>query len=242
MVMAPNPDSAVLHRQKHVNYWLRCLKTLLPTEYTSNDSNRMILAFFVLSALDVLNVLHTHTKPFEREQYIEWIYQSQHSEGGFGGSPPSKRETEDDEGRWDLASLPSTYFALATLGILGNDLKRVRKEQCLRWLKRLQRPDGSFGEMMVDGLDERHQIDSGSRDVRYCYWAAGVRWILQGLLGGNSVEGSAECQEDIDVDALVGFIRASEVRLPIAHCSIFTLLFPCSPPPPPTQPQLMDFA
>ncbi|PQE03438.1 hypothetical protein CJF30_00005427 [Rutstroemia sp. NJR-2017a BBW] len=39
---------------KHVKYWHRCLNSLLPTAYTSTDSTRMTLGFFILSALDLL--------------------------------------------------------------------------------------------------------------------------------------------------------------------------------------------
>ena len=194
-------SSTQLNHPKHVKYWLRCLRTLLPTEYTSNDSNRMVLAFFILSALDVLGVLQTHVKSEERQRYIQWIYDSQHHLGGFRGSPlprilPSTSETRE---RLEPATLPSTYFALASLAILRDDLDRVNKLPSLDWLARLQRDDGSFGEMLTGpdgGVDE-------ARDVRYCYWATGIRWILR--------DPGHDSARDIDVDALVGYIKSSEV-------------------------------
>lgn len=200
-----DPPAAELEHAKHVKYWLRCLRTLLPTEYTSNDSNRMILAFFILSALDVLGVLQQHTQPAEREQYIQWVYDSQHVKGGFCGSPPppppsTEQSSSGSARHWEPSTLPSTYFALVNLAILGDDLGRVRKVEGLDWLRRLQRKDGSFGEMLGEDDD-----NGGRRDVRYCYWAAGVRWILR--------DPTHEEVEDIDVDALLGFVRSSKVWL-----------------------------
>src|SRR5579871_3979238 len=43
-------------KDRHINYWQRCLKSLLPNDYTSTDSSRVLLGFFILSALDILGV------------------------------------------------------------------------------------------------------------------------------------------------------------------------------------------
>ena len=207
MASALKPVQFELEKNKHISYWLRCLKALLPTEYTSGDSNRMFLAYLVLSALDLLDVLQACTQVEERRQFKEWIYRSQHPNGGFCGSPmmlegQSKQDTAGVS--WDYATLPSTYFALVLLGILGDDLKEVRKPECLNWLYNLQREDGSFGEM----LEGDGQV-GGRRDVRYCYWAAGVRWVLRGQSRPRK-----ECVlSDIDVDAVVKYINSSQVRL-----------------------------
>ena len=72
-----------LNKERHIKYWLRCLKSLLPTLYTPYDANRMMLAAFILSALDLLSALHEYTTPDERAGYIEWIYSCQHPDGGF---------------------------------------------------------------------------------------------------------------------------------------------------------------
>jgi geranylgeranyl transferase type-1 subunit beta len=101
----------------------------------------------------------------------------------------------------DPANLPATYFALLSLSFVGglHDVKRI---ECLRWLKRLQREDGSFGEVLgKDGNVE------GGRDMRYCHFASGVRWMLRGDLRLNG----EEAYEDIDVDKMVRHIQAGEV-------------------------------
>ena len=165
----------------------------------------MTLALFTLSALDLLGVLHEETTADERRDWIEWIYLCQHPEGGFRGFTGTDFGDElrnEENQHWDPANLAGTFFALAALAVLGDDFGRVRRRQCLEWLKKLQWEDGSFGEVLGEG----GRIE-GKRDVRYSFLAALVRWILRGEKG--DVDGSVG---DIDVDALAGFITASQVR------------------------------
>lgn len=201
--MSPSitPDTSVFNKERHIKYWLRCLKTFLPTAYTSSDSNRMSLAYFTLAALDLLGVLHSHTTALERAQYVDWIYHCQHPSGGFRGFTGTDLGALRDAGNahWDPANLPATFFALASLLVLGDGLERVRRRECLEWLVRLQRDDGSFGEVLGEG----GRIEGGA-DMRFCNTAAGVRWVLRG--------GAAEGPEDIDVGRLLGYIKATQVR------------------------------
>jgi geranylgeranyl transferase type-1 subunit beta len=199
-----------LHNTKHITYWKRCLRTLLPHQYTSNDSNRMTLAFFIISALDLLG--GEHITSVERNNYVEWIYHCQHPDGGFRGFPGTDfGDRSNNENKvWDPANLPATFFALATLLILGDDLERVQRYKCLRWLKTLQRSDGSFGET----LGENARIEGG-RDMRFTYCATGVRWILRGN-DAVRIDGVG----DIDVEMAVEYVRASEVRFSVLYVAI----------------------
>lgn len=162
----------------------------------------MSLAFFILSALDLLDGLSTNTTPEERADYTSWIYHNQHPKGGFRAFPGTDlgAETTAANEYWDPANLPSTYFALASLLILGDDLSRLDRKACLAWLPTLQRQDGSFGETLVDGEVR------GGYDSRFGYCGSGVRYILRG-----TVEGPLGGQEDINVDKLVECIRLAEV-------------------------------
>lgn len=188
-------DVPVFHKEKHISYWLRCLRTPLPTAYTSNASNRLTLAFFSVSALDLLGVLFARTSPIERAEYIDWIYSCQHSPtGAFCGFPGGERYGEK-------ASLPATYFALSSLCVLGDDLGRVRRMDCLRWLNNMQRKSGSFGETLQDD-----GTIHGGTDTRFGYCAMCIRWILRG-----DVAGPTGGIDDIDVENLVRCIRRSEV-------------------------------
>lgn len=191
---------------RHIKYWTRNLKTFLPAGYTSLDSNRMYLGYFILAALDVLDALTTVSTPEERQDYVDWIYSCQHTSGGFRmwRGADFGELTTDDNIKWDPANVPATYFALVALLTLGDDFKRVKRTEALKWLRLMQREDGSFGETLVEGIIE------GGRDPRLAHCAAGVRYILRGDRGGT-IQIDGETLEDIDVDALVGCIRKAEV-------------------------------
>lgn len=200
----PQVDKSILNRERHIKYWLRCLKTYLPAvHYTSSDSNRVVLAFFIVSALDLLGALYSNTTVAERADYVDWIYRCQHPEGGFRGFTGTNLGAlrSEENAHWDPANLPATYFALAALVILGDDLSRVKRRKCLEWLPRLQRADGSFGETLGEGA-----LIEGGRDMRFCNCAAGVRRILRG--SGGAIDHDIE---DINVEGMVRYIRASEV-------------------------------
>lgn len=204
----PQVDRSVLNKERHIKYWLRCLKTYLPAvHYTSSDSNRVVLAFFIVSALDLLGVLHSNTTAAERADYVDWICRCQHPEGGFRGFTGTNLGglRSQENAHWDPANLPATYFALAALVILGDDLSRVKRRKCLEWLPKLQRADGSFGETLGQGA-----VIEGGRDMRFCNCAAGVRRILRGR--GVALDQDVE---DINVERMVQYIRASEVCLKV---------------------------
>lgn len=90
----------------------------------------------------------------------------------------------------------------------------INRVATLQWLRRLQRPDGSFGEIVYDaaplpGQDKNERsvaVIAGGKDMRYCYLAAAVRWMLRGDLSPSH----PEYVEDIDVPALVAHIRRGQ--------------------------------
>lgn len=200
---------------RHIRYWQRCFRSMLPHHYTSNDSIRLTLGFFILSALDLLSPSSATPliTPEDRTRLRAWILRLQHPHGGFCGSPhhvlPRGFTTRFDADTKSYvardpanANIAATGFALLSLGILaegdGSDaFSRVDRVRTLTWLKRLQRENGSFGEVLTD--DGRV---SGGRDMRYCYIAAIIRSALGGADGDKSL--------DFDVDALVGHIRRAQ--------------------------------
>jgi geranylgeranyl transferase type-1 subunit beta len=117
------------------------------------------------------------------------------------------------------ANIAATTFAVFLLALVAeegeaaeNAFGGVDRVQTLRWLRRLQRSDGSFGEVLaVGGLKENRKEDfvGGGKDMRYCYMAALIRWILR----GDVQEGKPGWVEDIDVEALARYIGASQVRI-----------------------------
>ena len=190
---------ASLNKEKHIRYWLRCLKTHLPTPYTSNEAQRMSLAFFILSALDLLGALHARTTASERTEYADWILRCQHPDGGFRGFTGTMTGDHGRRNEWDAANLAATYFACAALAVLGEGLERVRRNECLEWVRRLQRSNGSFGEGIGKG-----GVVEGAEDMRFCYLAAATRWFLR---WGEDMDEVG----DIDVEGLTAWIEASVV-------------------------------
>lgn len=168
----------------------------------------MYLAYFIVSSCDVLDILKSSTQPNERQEWIDWIYHCQHPKGGFRMWPGTDfgERANAENARWDPANVPATYFALASLLILGDDLKRVRRKETLRWIHLMQREDGSFGETLVEGKQE------GGRDPRLGYCATGVRYILRGGTEPGPLSIDGEVIEDIDIDTYVNCVRSSEVR------------------------------
>jgi geranylgeranyl transferase type-1 subunit beta len=162
----------------------------------------MLFAFFIVSALDLLGLMDGEAKSKitseEKQGWVEWVYHCQHLEGGFRGFTGTILEEGEGNGKgseWDVANLPATFFALCVLLILGDDLTRVSRMKCLNWVKKLQRQDGSFGEVLSSG--ERIE---GGRDLRFCCCAAGVKYIL-------GEEGAGEGDEvGLDEEKMVGYI------------------------------------
>ena len=77
-------------RTRHVKYWQRCYKSVLPHHYTPNDSTRLTLGFFILAALDLLSSSSAAAESLipraERPRLRAWVLSLQHREGGFCGS------------------------------------------------------------------------------------------------------------------------------------------------------------
>jgi geranylgeranyl transferase type-1 subunit beta len=167
------PDPA-FDKKRHVKYWKRCAD-LLPEQYTRGDGSRLSFAFFIIASLDLLDVLETTFPARDRQAWIDWIYSLQVASGGFRGFPGTNlgyRRSQENE-HWDPANLHNTFMGLLTLLILGDDLSRVRRKECLGWVKSLSRPNGSFGEMLGEG-----GIILGKSDLRSVYCAVGIVFIL----------------------------------------------------------------
>ncbi|KAL2757221.1 hypothetical protein ACRALDRAFT_2099553 [Sodiomyces alcalophilus JCM 7366] len=217
-------SNQLLDKQRHLRYWQRCLRTLLPTQYTSHDSTRMALAFFIVAAVDLLSPPASTGEPQiptreDRSKIRTWVLSLQHPGGGFCGSPTHVPPVElsgcagrraearqDPTQQTGTANLAATYFALLLLALAAEGdgrhaLEGVNRRGTLRWLRRLQRPDGSFGEVVLDDGSI-----AGGRDMRYCYLATVIRWCLR----GDAHEGERAWVADIDVDGLVEHIRRGQ--------------------------------
>lgn len=229
---SPSPFEPPLDKPRHLRYWQRCARTLLPHHYTPNDSQRLTLGFFIIAAIDLLSSPEDQKPlltPADRRSLRAWVLSCQHPHGGFCGSPshvfPRAPYDRDAGGN---ANIAATYFALLLLPMLteaehaeGGAYAGVDRAKTLRWLRRLQRVDGdgSFGEVVYElpsfdnnntneGKDEgsRRYMIGGGKDMRYCYLASSIRWMLR----GDVPEGDGAYVEDIDVAALVRHINRSQ--------------------------------
>ncbi|KAF2441347.1 terpenoid cyclases/Protein prenyltransferase [Karstenula rhodostoma CBS 690.94] len=204
--MAPgltrDAEESRLNYAAHIRYWRRNLKTFLPRQYTGNDCNRMTLAAFILSALDILGDLPASLSREERAGYIDWVYSCQLPEGGFRPAPATDlgASRSQENQIWDPFHVAGTFFALLILVNLGDGLENVKRREILQWLTKLQRPDGGFGET----LGEHDRVEGGN-DSRFGFMVAAVRWMLRGNL-----EGPVDGVPDIDVDAFVRCVQAAE--------------------------------
>ncbi|OAA61741.1 geranylgeranyl transferase type 1 beta subunit [Niveomyces insectorum RCEF 264] len=245
-----------LDNTRHLRYWQRCLRTLLPHQYTSNDSTRMTLGCFAVAAVDLLSPSGSPSgsgsgsppilSTADRRRYRAWVLACQHPGGGFAGGPthvypPAAYDGlnfgtgQPAVGAPGEANIAATLFALQLLALVADESSSsessssaaaafagVDRAATLRWLRRLQRPDGSFGEFLAEVADPaapggRRCFVAGGADMRYCYIAAAIRWMLRGAVddGGDGGDGDAKTRkagwvEDIDVDALVRYIRGSQ--------------------------------
>lgn len=182
-----NPLDSISIRKKHALF----LNTILSNRFpcSSLDTTRMTMVFFAISGLDILDQLSTMLCETRRKQIIEWIYSQQIISKkdkcgffGFRGSPANGLDNE-----YDVGNLAITYAAMASLIILGDDLKRVDKTSLCNIKRDLQLQNGnicgSFGS---------------EADMRFVYSACVIAYLMNDW-------------SFIDVNSTVDFIRSSMV-------------------------------
>jgi geranylgeranyl transferase type-1 subunit beta len=214
-------NRATFDKARHTKYWKRNAD-LLPEPYTSGDAGRMSMGFFVVAALDLLGVLETVISEPDRKSWIDWIYSLQITTGGFRGFPGTdlRDRRNKDNSQWDPANLHTSFMALTSLLVLGDDLRRVRRKECLAWIERLQRPNGCFGEML--GEDD---TVLGKDDTRSTYCATGIIYILSStpptwLDRDRIVRYIANCQ---DTEGAFGQSWLREAHAGLNFCAVATL-------------------
>ncbi|KAG6015445.1 hypothetical protein E4U43_005319 [Claviceps pusilla] len=201
-----------IDKAKHIKYWQRCFTSHLPSPYTANDSSRLTFAYFIVSALDLLSAPLT---PQDRASIRAWVLSLQHPHGGFCGSTTHMLAGQDAPD--GSANLAATFFALLLLALAaGTDdeataaFAGVHRNKLLRWMKKLQRRDGSFGQVLWEGEAV------GGRDMRHSYLVSCIRWMLRGdmdTLERGRGDGDAAWEEDIDVEGMIGHVRRTQVGI-----------------------------
>ena len=190
----------------------RSLLKSLPTPYSSLDTNRLTVAYFCVSGLDLLGAIDQ----VEREPLIAWIYSQQLRRpegapsdwaGGFRGSfviasPFAGTDGSPASSAYDVGHLAMTYTALATLTILGDDLSRVDRPGTLAHVRSLQQPNGSF-----------RAVDGGECDMRFVYCAAAIcAFLRDGGGAGEDLgeEGSSAEWEGMDAAKTCEYVLSSQ--------------------------------
>lgn len=196
-----------LDKSRHIKYWQRCHSNYLPSPYLAYDSTRLTFGYFIVSALDLLSVPLT---PSNRSDIRRWVLSLQHPHGGFCGS--STHTHTGQLAHKSEANLAATLFALLLLALAadGEEEERsafagVDRVRLLKWVRELQRADGSFGQNKWDGQT------AGGRDMRHSYLVGCIRWMLR----GDVKEGEKGWVEDVDVDEMIAHIRRGQVRYSI---------------------------
>ncbi|RXK36681.1 hypothetical protein M231_06068 [Tremella mesenterica] len=156
-------------KNAHIAYFTRCLKAL-PSQAEGQDGNRITIAFFCLSALDLLGQLHTFSEE-QRKGWIEWIWRLQSSSGGFRGSTCMDIPDENQPGH-----LPSTYTALMCLGILRAPLDRLDVVALGKFLRSCQAADGSFSPTPIH--DDSPLTSRFENDLRMTYCASVIQYLI----------------------------------------------------------------
>ncbi|CAM6128103.1 unnamed protein product [Calypogeia fissa] len=171
-------------REMHLQYFSWMLQEL-PGAYSSEESSRMTLAYFVISALDILGCVDQVAV----EDTIAWVYglqvlplsaddssNSADISFGFRGSPSIGIPFSPDGAQpllYDGGHLAMTYSALAILTILGDDFSRVSREAISKSIRALQQPDGSFSPINMDR----------QTDLRFIFCAAAICTMLDDWTG-----------------------------------------------------------
>ncbi|PRP83335.1 hypothetical protein PROFUN_09316 [Planoprotostelium fungivorum] len=184
------------HLMTSLQKYLKNMSNVLPRPYAGQDSNRLTLLYFVVSALDLVDKLDL----VDRKQIIDWIYAQQvlpDSEDpskntarcGFRGGPFLGNDFNEDRKcvHHDQSHIAMTYTALAVLKICGDTpsadspFSRVNKKAIINSLKHLQGPSGSFNPTAGES----------ENDMRFVYCAAVISYML-GDFSGINIDSAVE--------------------------------------------------
>ncbi|GLE01727.1 hypothetical protein PINS_up010561 [Pythium insidiosum] len=213
-------------KELHALYFLKNLKTL-PPPYASQDSQRVVLAFFCIHGLAVLGELHR----VDREQIIEWVYSLQvHPDsrdrslnasdcgfrgGTFLGNAFGCKPTDYTSEVYDTANIASTYAALCILKTLGDDLRRVDKVAIITALRHLQNTVTGGFQSVAHGSEE---------DMRFVFCACAISHILNDWTGIDGPAMVRFINSAISYDGSIGITADAEGQGGAVFCAIASLV------------------
>uniref|UniRef100_A0A5B6ZUH3 Putative geranylgeranyl transferase type-1 subunit beta n=1 Tax=Davidia involucrata TaxID=16924 RepID=A0A5B6ZUH3_DAVIN len=194
-------------KDRHIRF-LEMMYQLLPSDYQGQEINRLTLAYFAISGLDVLGALDR----VDKERVISWVLSLQaHPKNeaelnngqfyGFHGSRSSQFQPNDNGISIPNGShMASTYCALAMLMTIGYDLSLIDSESILKSMKTLQQPDGSF--MPINTGAEKY--------LRFVFCAAAICFMLENWSGMDMEKAKEYILNCQSYDGGFGLIPGSE--------------------------------
>jgi len=174
-------DDLILLHNRHAKFFQRSL-AVLPCSLASYDTQRVTIAFFAISGLDLLDRMSAVED--QSEAMVEWLYsclvtsedpETEHWSGFRGSTALRLSDTPEPSHAHDHGHIAMTYTALASLIILGDDLSRVNRKSLLAGVRALQLPNGSF----------KAALEGGESDMRFLYCAACICHMLGDWSGMN---------------------------------------------------------
>ncbi|CAN1174013.1 Geranylgeranyl transferase type-1 subunit beta [Linum perenne] len=178
--MSIGNSASSFDRERHLTY-LRMMYQMIPYHYQSQEINRITLAYFAISGLDIIGALDT----VDRDEVASWVLSlraqprdvSEINNGefyGFNGSRSSQFPSGNSRGfSGNHSHLASTYCALAILKTVRHNLFNIDWTPLLMSMRNLQQPDGSFLPIHF----------GAETDLRFTYCAAAICFMLDNWSG-----------------------------------------------------------
>ncbi|PIN20832.1 Protein geranylgeranyltransferase Type I, beta subunit [Handroanthus impetiginosus] len=214
------PGSLDFDRERHI-YYLELMYRLVPSLYQGQEINRLTLAYFVISGLDILHALDR----IDKEAVVNWVLSLQahpKNEGtlengqfyGFHGSRSSQFQSNVNGAAIPNGShLASTYCALAILKTVGYELSLIDSELLLKSMKNLQQPDGCFMPIHT----------GGETDLRFVFCAAAICSMLKNWSGMDRAKAKEYIINCQSYDGGFGLIPGAESHGGATYCAVASL-------------------
>ncbi|KAF8395106.1 hypothetical protein HHK36_019047 [Tetracentron sinense] len=218
--------SSSFERDLHVCF-LEMMYQTLPSAYQEQEINRLTLAYFVISGLDILGALDR----VDKEGVADWVLSFQaHPRTkaeldngqfyGFHGSSTSQFPPDDNGVLIHNGShLASTYCAIAILKIVGYNFSRIDSESILTSMKNLQQPDGSFMPIYT----------GAEKDLRFVFCAefsdvsAAICYMLKNWSGMDRKKAKEYILNCQSYDGGFGLVPGSESHGGGTYCAVAAL-------------------
>ena len=222
-----SPTDLKLTHRRHAKFFQRTL-AVLPSSLSSFDTQRVTVAYFAISGLDLLDSLDLVEN--DKAGMVAWLYrclispsvghddeadQEVLAKCGFRGSPALKLSSDSLPSHpYDHGHIAMTYTALASLLVLGDDLSKLNRKAVIAGVRSLQLPDGSY----------KAALEGGENDMRFLYCAACICSMLGNWDGMNTETAVHYVMESISYDGGIGQGPGLESHGGSTYCAVAALV------------------